>query len=87
MKDRVWKDPDNGVHVIFCPGCEEVHAIDSRWTFNGDMVVPTFNPSLLVTGGKRCHSFIRDGKIEFLNDCSHALKSTTVPLPEFHWES
>lgn len=29
-----------------------------------------------------CHSFIRDGKIEFLNDCTHHLKGQTVDLPE-----
>lgn len=27
-----------------------------------------------------CHSFIRDGQIEFLNDCTHALAGKTVPL-------
>lgn len=29
----------------------------------------------------RCHSFVRDGKIEFLGDCSHGLAGQTVPLP------
>ena len=27
-----------------------------------------------------CHSFVRDGKIEFLSDCTHALAGQTVPL-------
>jgi hypothetical protein len=27
-----------------------------------------------------CHSFIRDGMIEFLNDCTHALAGQRVPL-------
>jgi len=27
-----------------------------------------------------CHSFIRDGMIEFLNDSTHALAGQTVPL-------
>lgn len=27
-----------------------------------------------------CHSFVRNGQIEFLNDCSHALAGRTVPL-------
>lgn len=30
-----------------------------------------------------CHSFIREGKIQFLNDCTHKLKGQTVDLPEF----
>lgn len=27
-----------------------------------------------------CHSFVRDGRIEFLSDCTHALAGQTVPL-------
>lgn len=30
----------------------------------------------------RCHSFVRDGKIEFLSDCSHALAGQTTELLE-----
>lgn len=30
----------------------------------------------------QCHSFIRDGKIEFLSDCTHELAGQTVELPE-----
>ncbi len=30
----------------------------------------------------RCHSFVRDGQIEFLTDCSHALAGKTVPMVE-----
>lgn len=29
-----------------------------------------------------CHSFVRNGRIQFLNDCTHALKGQTVDLPE-----
>ncbi len=29
-----------------------------------------------------CHSFVRDGRIVFLGDCSHALAGKTVDLPE-----
>ncbi|WP_219631785.1 DUF6527 family protein [Stenotrophomonas maltophilia] len=28
-----------------------------------------------------CHSFVRDGQIQFLSDCTHALAGMTVPLP------
>lgn len=31
--------------------------------------------------GERCHTFVRDGQIQFLDDCTHALKNTTVPIP------
>ena len=29
-----------------------------------------------------CHSFVRDGKIQFLEDCTHALAGKIVELPE-----
>ena len=32
---------------------------------------------------RRCHSFIRDGQIQFLSDCSHALAGQTVSLPPY----
>ena len=30
-----------------------------------------------------CHSFIADGWIQFLGDCTHALAGQTVDLPDF----
>jgi hypothetical protein len=30
----------------------------------------------------RCHSFIREGRIQFLSDCTHALAGQTADLPE-----
>ncbi len=83
----------NGGHhgyAIRCPGCNDVHVIDSRWTFNGDHDKPTFSPSLLchaVPGHRgRCHSFIRDGIWEYLDDCEHALKGQRIPVPDFSWD-
>jgi hypothetical protein len=29
-----------------------------------------------------CHSFVKDGKIEFLSDCTHAMAGQTVELPD-----
>ena len=29
-----------------------------------------------------CHSFVREGRIQFLSDCTHALAGQTVDLPE-----
>ena len=53
----------------------------AKWTWNGDKVKPTFSPSIVVQGTKRCHSFVTDGLIQFLSDCSHELAGKTVPLP------
>lgn len=30
-----------------------------------------------------CHSFVRDGMIEFLSDCTHTLAGKTVPLADY----
>lgn len=32
---------------------------------------------------KTCHSFVTDGKIQFLSDCTHGLAGQTVPLSSF----
>lgn len=85
---------DDSSLTFDCPGCGLMHAVNvdrpdrPRWTWNGDMVRPTFSPSLLVRwtyGDKReprvCHSFVRDGRIEFLGDCTHEHAGKTLPLP------
>lgn len=54
------------------------------WTWNGDVDKPTFRASLLLPTVV-CHSFITDGKIEFLNDCSHSLAGQTVDLPDIEF--
>lgn len=30
-----------------------------------------------------CHSFIKDGQIQYLDDCTHRLKNQTVPLKPY----
>lgn len=75
---------EHGAWMFWCPGCEGYHSFDERWTFNGDVMRPTFSPSLLVNGhgqGKRCHSFVREGRIQYLGDCNHPLAGQTVDLP------
>ena len=79
------QDGSIGGVMIYCPGCKTHHVFDSRWKFNGDYEKPTFNPSMLVNQNDpktRCHSFVRDGKIQFLSDCAHELKNQTVELPD-----
>ena len=79
-------------HLIFCPACRCGHLFynvqagqSARWTFNGDLDNPTFNPSMLIkesVNHPRCHSFVRNGKIEFLSNCTHSMAGQTVDLPE-----
>ena len=30
-----------------------------------------------------CHTFVTDGRIQFLGDCTHELAGQTVPIPEW----
>jgi hypothetical protein len=76
--------------AFHCPGCDAEHPFTIRsknpiWTWNGSMDSPTFAPSLLVaySDDARCHTFVRDGKIQFLGDCSHALAGQTVDIPDW----
>lgn len=76
-----------------CPGCKFDHVVHVRhdgrgvgWDFNGSRESPTFNPSVKVTRreDEYCHFYVRDGKIEFLPDCSHELAGKTVEMEYLH---
>ena len=69
-----------------------------RWGFNFNPDAPTFTPSIMVTypavpdaeegfeewrTARICHSFVTDGPIQFLGDCTHELAGQTVDLPDF----
>ena len=75
------------LYFFHCPGCKAAHGFHvPHWTFNGSMEAPTFTPSLLCNGhdpATRCHSFVTDGKIQFLGDCHHALAGQTVDVPDW----
>lgn len=60
---------------------------DRGWSWNGDEEKPTVTPSILLTkhNGYRNHLYIREGKIQYLSDCTHAMAGQTVdmmPFPE-----
>lgn len=44
---------------------------------------PKYDRDRKFRDGFRCHSFIKQGNIEFLSDCTHALAGQTVALPEW----
>lgn len=73
---------------FWCPGCKIAHryAVGAgdgpRWDFNENLDSPSFSPSLLTVGEKRCHLFLKDGKLEFCKDCDHELVGKIVNLPE-----
>jgi hypothetical protein len=97
MKVKKCEWQGKTVYVFRCPGCKENHYFDDRWTFNGDYDNPTFSPSLHIKYGKSsneemaylegktvCHSFVRNGKIAFLNDCEHELGGQTVEMKDIN---
>lgn len=99
MKIKEYHEPGkNGerYYLFNCPGCKMGHKFETpKWKFNMDMEKPTINPSYLTWWGgsyvdgkwiksnKRCHSYITDGNIKFLGDCTHELKNKTVSLGIF----
>jgi hypothetical protein len=97
MIGRKIRQMRDGMYCFWCPGCDGVHAfwtkngpvvdgVEQNWTFNGDGDKPTITPSLDVARNMpdfHCHSFVRNGLIEFLSDSHHALKGQTVPIPDW----
>lgn len=66
----------------------------THWRFDGNLDAPTFAPSVKISYGdlseaearewgvvRCCHYFIRNGRIQFCGDSTHALAGKTVPLP------
>lgn len=58
-----------------------------NWTWNGSVESPTVKPSVLTRGGSPdgehvCHSWINDGRVQFLDDCTHEFKGQTMDLLE-----
>jgi hypothetical protein len=91
------RSSSDGSLFYWCQGCEEVHRVQvgsgpgPRWGYNGNPEAPTFSPSVLVTWDGKidgqpvrtvCHTFINDGQVQFLGDCTHALAGQTLPLPD-----
>lgn len=84
-----WCPGCNGPHQI-----KHGAGAGPRWGWNGDAERPTFTPSVLVRyegidAGKDgappavCHTFVTDGRIQFLGDCTHAMAGQTVDLPDW----
>ena len=70
----------------------------TAWDWNGSVDKPTFSPSLRVQQGPKCdpvsglaipgevgricHSFVKDGMIQYLCDCTHELAGKIVEIPD-----
>ncbi len=53
------------------------------WTWNGSTEAPTLRPSVRTTCTDFiCHSWVTDGRAQYLGDCSHDMAGKTVDLLE-----
>lgn len=95
---------ENFGYFHWCPGCKKHHTIavdkpfsnGARWTFNGNLEAPSFQPSMHIKVGPYyhnnedtgptiidiCHYFLTDGQMHFLADCTHELKGQIVALTD-----
>lgn len=71
-----------------CPIQINITGSHPVWEWNGDVNNPTFTPSILTRlpwGSAQYeivnHVFVRDGKIQYLGDCTHAYRNQTIDLP------
>ena len=75
---------EKGIYEFWCPGCNCHHFVKpSIWKI--DTKTNTLSPSVLVKtprpkGMKICHTFVRNGQIQYLNDCTHKLAGKTIPM-------
>jgi hypothetical protein len=79
-------------YAFECPGCSCLHMVYTKgtgvpvWGWNGSTESPTITPSILIRSGHEgsmiCHSYVTDGRIQYLGDCTHELANKTVELPD-----
>lgn len=88
--DVIWDCPGCGIYhrVQTAPDKKP------KWDWNGNRESPTISPSVLVRWTKTsddgltkisdvvCHCFVREGKIQFLSDCTHQLAGQTVDMKD-----
>ena len=90
---KFWCPGCDDVHIIY-NGLWQISELDGELTvhpsvlfyphshfINDNLEAPElFHPSN-ITESPRCHSFVRDGKIQFLSDSTHHLAGQIVDLP------
>lgn len=94
-----WTRP--GVLIHWCPGCEMIHPVHigmpnhlgAKWTYNEIPDCPTLSPSVNISLGttaagieRRCHYWLRNGKLEFCSDTTHEYSGQTINLPDLPWD-
>jgi hypothetical protein len=90
---KIYEYQGEVVYGFCCPACKDTHQVRLEgpyaWQWNGSLDRPTIQPSILSNvGGANptvpiCHSYVTDGRIQYLGDCSHDMKGQTVELPDW----
>ena len=85
----------HAIRIVDGPPCWSFNNNGDRPTFSpsikvwGTLPITDDEHARIMAGEKVeprpfvCHSFVREGQIQFLDDCTHALKGQTVELPDF----
>ena len=96
MPAPVVRTTKHGGHcalILWCPGCTCGHMIPvegpQAWHWNGSLTSPTLSPSIKVVwdagevgqpSPQVCHSYVREGRWEYLSDCTHKLAGKVVAV-------
>lgn len=98
FNEGVIRRMDAGHIAFRCPACERMHIVRLRqahrdghtWEWNNSHSKPTLTPSVHVNPpganhdpvSHTCHFYLREGVMEYLPDCTHAMAGQRVPLPK-----
>lgn len=82
----VWGDGEEHPAIPY----HEVNVGPDGWSFNGSLERPKLSPSVRTRYGEKldytCHFFVRDGRIEYCSDSTHALAGKVMELPDLKAE-
>lgn len=82
---------NTGLHMLPVNSTEK----SPSWDWDGNIESPTLSPSILTRTAPYvdgvptgvCHSFLRNGVFEFLDDCTHSMAGKSIPMVELpEWD-
>ena len=84
---KISTDHEGNV-VYFCQACNLEVSVDSSYGFNNNLVSPTLEKPIVIEWEDElgnlfiCRATIRDGRITYSPQDTHALKGRTIDLPD-----
>ncbi len=73
--------------LFWCKACSSNHSVDTdKIEWNGDNYTPTINADIKIISHKniKCHSFIKNGHIIYLDESEHEYRGKKIELDEFY---